>query len=72
MSTFKSWPAFADDEINTVRRVLQSGKVNYWTGEEGQAFERAYAKFFDRKHAVALANGTAASPQLVALTRVKF
>ena len=58
--SFARWPEFDEDEIQAVRAVLFSGKVNYWTGKEGQAFERAYAKFVGRKHAVALANGTLA------------
>ena len=57
---FAGWPCFAPDEIEAVNRVLQSGKVNYWTGEEGRSFEREFADFHGVKHAVALANGTVA------------
>ena len=39
-------------------RVLRSGKVNYWTGEEGRRFEEEYAAAAGCKYAVALANGT--------------
>jgi dTDP-4-amino-4,6-dideoxygalactose transaminase len=41
-------------------RVLRSGQVNYWTGEEGYLFEQEFAEFAGCKHAVALANGTVA------------
>jgi hypothetical protein len=41
-------------------RVLASGKVNYWTGEEGKAFERDFAAFLGAPHAVAVSNGTVA------------
>lgn len=41
-------------------RVLRSGKVNYWTGEEGRQFETEYAASIGCKHAVAVANGTVA------------
>src|ERR1700692_925606 len=41
-------------------RVLHSGKVNYWTGEEGRQFEEEFAEFAGCKHAIALANGTVA------------
>ncbi|MDH3266988.1 MAG: aminotransferase, partial [Gammaproteobacteria bacterium] len=34
------WPAFSDDEIEAVTAVLRSGRVNYWTGPHGKAFER--------------------------------
>jgi hypothetical protein len=34
--TFPPWPFFDIDEIAAVVNVLQSGNVNYWTGEEGR------------------------------------
>jgi dTDP-4-amino-4,6-dideoxygalactose transaminase len=52
------WPFYAEDEIEAVSRVLRSGKVNYWTGQEGRRFEEEYAAAAGCKHAVALANGT--------------
>ena len=54
------WPHFAPDEIDAARRILESGKVNYWTGPEGREFEREYAAYTGCAHAVALANGTLA------------
>ncbi len=54
------WPYFGPDEIAAAERVLRSGRVNYWTGEEGRLFEREFAEFVGCKYAVALANGTAA------------
>jgi dTDP-4-amino-4,6-dideoxygalactose transaminase len=57
---FSPWPRFAPDEIEAATRVLQSGKVNYWTGEEGRQFEKEFAEFAGCKHAIALANGTVA------------
>ncbi len=57
---FAPWPVFAEDEIAAVAAVLRSGKVNYWTGEESQQFEREFAAFVGVKYAVALTNGTAA------------
>lgn len=57
---FSAWPFFAPDEIETAVRVLQSGKVNYWTGEEGRNFETEFAAKIGLRHAVALANGTVA------------
>jgi hypothetical protein len=55
-----SWPYFEQDEIDAATRVLVSGKVNYWTGNEGREFEKEYAKYTGRKHAIAVANGTLA------------
>jgi hypothetical protein len=57
---FARWPRFTDDEIQAGVRVLRSGKVNYWTGDEGRQFEIEFAEFAGCKHAVALANGSVA------------
>ena len=57
---FSPWPSFSEEEIEAVTRVLKSGKVNYWTGEEGRQFEAEFSAFTHCKHAVALANGTVA------------
>src|SRR5712671_6036127 len=57
---FAPWPCFPEDEIDAVCKVLRSGKVNYWTGNEGRLFEKEFAEFTNCKYAVALANGTVA------------
>src|SRR5579859_3466430 len=57
---FPPWPFFEDEEIQAVAAVLRSGRVNYWTGDEGRAFEREFAAFTGRQYAIALANGTLA------------
>ncbi|MBI2677712.1 MAG: DegT/DnrJ/EryC1/StrS aminotransferase family protein [Candidatus Koribacter versatilis] len=57
---FAPWPHFEPDEIEAVAAVLRSGRINYWTGPEGNTFEREYATYVGRKHGVALANGTLA------------
>lgn len=54
------WPQFAEDERAAVQRVLESGRVNYWTGEEGRAFESEFASYVGASHGVACANGTVA------------
>jgi len=57
---FPAWPNFPADEIAAAAEVLRSGKVNYWTGEQGRLFESEFAEFSGCKYAVALANGTVA------------
>jgi dTDP-4-amino-4,6-dideoxygalactose transaminase len=57
---FAPWPNFELDEIQAAAAVLRSGKVNYWTGEEGRLFEREFAASVGCKHGVAVANGTVA------------
>ena len=57
---FPQWPSFAEDEIAATARVLQSGKVNYWTGEECRLFEKEFAASVGVSYAVAVMNGTVA------------
>jgi dTDP-4-amino-4,6-dideoxygalactose transaminase len=57
---FSPWPYFEAEEIDAVSSVLRSGKVNYWTGEQGRQFEREFALSVGALHAICVANGTAA------------
>ncbi len=59
-NSFPPWPFFETDEINAVMATLSSGKVNYWTGEEGRLFEKEFADYIGSNYAIALANGTVA------------
>ncbi len=54
------WPSYEQDEVDAVQNVLQSGRVNYWTGDLGQKFEQQFATYFGVNYAVALANGSVA------------
>ncbi len=54
------WPQFSQNEIEAVKKVILSGKVNYLTGEVGKKFESEYADWCGTKYAIALANGTVA------------
>lgn len=60
LEPFNAWPFFDRDEVDVVNRVLGSGKVSYWTGEEGKLFEKEFAEYHCCNHAVAIANGTVA------------
>ena len=57
---FSPWPSFSEEEANSVRDVVLSNKVNYWTGQECREFEKEFAAWADAKYAVALGNGTLA------------
>lgn len=59
-TAFSPWPSFSPEEIEAVRRVLSSNKVNYWTGTECREFEKEFAAWNGSKYAIALANGTVA------------
>jgi dTDP-4-amino-4,6-dideoxygalactose transaminase len=54
------WPHFDNDLVAAATRVLRSGKVNYWTGDEGRQFEKEFAQLVGVKHAIVLTNGTVA------------
>jgi dTDP-4-amino-4,6-dideoxygalactose transaminase len=57
---FPAWPQYSADEMDAVRDVLNSGKVNYWTGLQGRQFERDFAAYCGVSHGIALANGSVA------------
>jgi dTDP-4-amino-4,6-dideoxygalactose transaminase len=54
------WPNYEPDEIAAATETLNSGKVNYWTGELGKQFENAYAAHVGKRYGIALSNGTVA------------
>ena len=55
-----SWPWFDDEDLAAAADVLSSGRVNYWTGEQGRGFEHDLAAAVGTAYAVALSNGTVA------------
>jgi dTDP-4-amino-4,6-dideoxygalactose transaminase len=57
---FAPWPSLSEDEVEAASVVLRSGKLNYWTGEEGRQFENEFASFAGCQYAIAVANGTVA------------
>lgn len=57
---FGPWPFYSDEEVSAAVSVLHSGKVNYWTGNQGQQFEQEFARFCGTRHAIAVANGSVA------------
>lgn len=46
--------------VDAAAQVLRSGRVNYWTGDEGKQFEAEFARWVGARHGVAMANGTLA------------
>ncbi len=57
---FSPWPSYSAEEADAVRDLLLSNRVNYWTGQVGRDFERAFAAWAGTTHAIALSNGTLA------------
>lgn len=59
-TSFSPWPSYSTEEVDAVKNVLLSGKVNYWTGLECREFEKRFAVFAESDFAIAVANGTVA------------
>ena len=57
---FSPWPSFTLEEAESIKKVLLSNKVNYWTGDECRKFEKEFAAWSKSKYAIAVANGTLA------------
>lgn len=55
-----SWPSYDPQQIAVLTRVLSSGAVNYWTGNETRSFEAEYARWCGSSYAIAIANGSLA------------
>ena len=60
MEIKSSWPRFEKDEVEAAKKVLESGKINYWTGENGKSFENEFSSWCGTKRSIALANGSLA------------
>lgn len=60
LQPFAPWPWFDQEEMGEAIAVLQSGKVNYWTGQQGRLFEKEFAVSTGCQYAVAVANGSVA------------
>ena len=60
MTSFSPWPIYSKEEIDAATEVLQSGKVNYWTGNKVKKFEIKFANIVGTNFAIALSNGTVA------------
>ncbi|PKN52077.1 MAG: aminotransferase [Deltaproteobacteria bacterium HGW-Deltaproteobacteria-13] len=67
---FPGWPFFGDDEMAAANGVLQSGKVNYWTGEEGRLLETEFAASVGVNFAVAVMNCSVALEAALAAVNI--
>lgn len=57
---FSPWPNYSHEEAELVQNLLLSNRVNYWTGDECQAFEKEFAHWVGVEYAISLMNGTVA------------
>ena len=59
-SELSAWPSYSSEEVDAVKSVLVSGKVNYWTGNQCKKFESEYSDWVGVNYSIAMANGTVA------------
>ena len=59
-NTYPDWPVYSREEREAVTRILESGKVNYWTGNECRLFEKEFSEYTGVKYAISVSNGTTA------------
>ena len=55
-----NYPYYDKRSINKVVKILESGKVNYWTGNECKKFEKDFSKYLNNKYSISLSNGSVA------------
>jgi dTDP-4-amino-4,6-dideoxygalactose transaminase len=54
------YPFFNKFSIKKVKQVLNSGRVNYWTGNECRNFEKEFSNYHGVKYSLAVSNGSVA------------
>lgn len=54
------YPFFNKLSIKKVKQVLNSGRVNYWTGNECRNFEKEFSNYHGVKYSLAVSNGSVA------------
>ena len=54
------YPYFDKSSLKKVKQVLESGRVNYWTGNECKYFEKEFSKYHKVKYSLSVSNGSVA------------
>ena len=57
---FNNMPFYPNKSIQKIGALLKSGKVNYWTGNEGKKFEKEFSNYIGNKYSVTISNGSVA------------
>ena len=57
---FPPWPSYSEDEAESVKQLVLSNRVNYWTGQNVKDFEREFAEYIGTEYSVAVTNGSVA------------
>ena len=56
----RDYPYYPPKLIEKINKTLKSGRVNYWTGNEGVLFEKEFSKYVGNKYSIAVSNGSVA------------
>ena len=54
------YPYFDKSSLKKVKKVLESGRVNYWTGNECKDFEKEFSNYHKVKYSLSVSNGSVA------------
>ena len=55
-----NYPYYNKSSIEKVKKILKSGRVNYWTGDECKNFEKEFSNYHNVKYSLSVSNGSVA------------
>jgi dTDP-4-amino-4,6-dideoxygalactose transaminase len=55
-----NYPYYNISSIEKVKKILKSGRVNYWTGNQCKHFEKEFSNYHKLKHSITVSNGSVA------------
>ena len=55
-----SLPYIPKESFSEIKKILNSGKINYWNGNVTKKFESAFANYIGKKFGIAVNSGTTA------------
>ena len=55
-----NYPYYNKRSVEKVKKILLSGKVNYWTGTQNLFFEKEFSKYIGNKYSITVSNGSVA------------
>ena len=58
INKLNTWPKYSEEDIQVVKNILLSSKVNYLNGCEGNLFENEFSNFVGTKYSLSTSSGT--------------
>ena len=65
------YPYYDNNTIDKVKKILKSGRVNFWTGSECKKFEEEFSQYIGNRYSVACSNGSVALELALKALRLK-